>query len=284
MRPSDAAHKNTFLRELLIALLLVALTLASGFGIQVLLQIQANRRAEQRAGILMTDTLEEFDAFAWNERARHADAAERLAGLPGEKQARLDALQLDLLTVVSAASPLAEGYTPALDTVVEEYQLDARCAAKCWDMMQACRAENAGYPMICSAYRTQEFQQELFDNKVVRVMQENWWCSLEEAEELAAAEVAYPGTSEHQLGLAADIIDETFPYLSEWQETTGTQQWLKEHAADYGFILRYPPGTSEITGIIYEPWHYRYVGEKFAHEISSRGITLEEYVAWRRGR
>ena len=284
MRPSDAAHKNTFLRELLIALLLVALTLASGFGIQVLLQIQANRRAEQRAGILMTDTLEEFDAFAWNERARHADAAERLAGLPGEKQARLDALQLDLLTVVSAASPLAEGYTPALDTVVEEYQLDVRCAAKCWDMMQDCRAEKAGFPMICSAYRTQEFQQELFDNKVVRVMQENWWCSLEEAEELAAAEVAYPGTSEHQLGLAADIIDETFPYLSEWQETTGTQQWLKEHAADYGFILRYPPGTSEITGIIYEPWHYRYVGEKFAHEISSRGITLEEYVAWRRGR
>ena len=267
----------------MLALLLVILTLACGFLIQMLLQIQAVRRAEQRAGLLMVDTLEEFEAFAWNEHARHADAAERLADLPAKKQARLDDLQLDLLTIVSAASPLEEGYVPELGTVVEEYQLDARCASVCWQMMQDCRAENAGYPMICSAYRTQEFQQELFDNKVVRVMMEHY-CTVEEAEKLAAEEVAYPGTSEHQLGLAADIIDETFPYLTEWQETTGTQKWLKEHAADYGFILRYPNGTSEITGIIYEPWHYRYVGEKFAHEITNRGITLEEYVAWRRGR
>ena len=123
----------------------------------------------------------------------------------------------------------------------------------------------------------------LFDNKVIRVMAEHY-CSLKEAVTLAAEEVAYPGTSEHQLGLAADIIDETYPYLNEWQETTGTQRWLKGHAADYGFILRYPDGSSDITGIIYEPWHYRYVGEKFAKEITKRGITLEEYVAWRRGR
>ena len=231
----------------------------------------------------MVDTLEEFSAYAWNEHARNADAVKRLADLPEQKQKRLDDLQLDLLTIVSAASPLQEGYVPKLDTVIEEYQLDARCASVCWDMMQDCRAENAGFPMICSAYRTQAFQQELFDNKVVRVMQERY-CSIEEATALAAEEVAYPGTSEHQLGLAADIIDETYPYLTEWQETTGTQKWLKEHAADYGFILRYPPESSEITGIIYEPWHYRYVGKKFAHEITNRGITLEEYVAWRRGR
>lgn len=283
MRRSDPSHKNSFRREILFALLLVILTLSLGFAIQALLQIQANRRAEQRAGLLMTDTLEEFEAFAWNERAHHADAAERLAGLPEKKQKRLDDLQLDLLTIVSAASPLSDGYMPELGTVVEEYQLDARCADLCWEMMQDCRAENAGFPMICSAYRTQDFQQELFDNKVVRVMQERY-CTIEEAIELAAEEVAFPGTSEHQLGLAADIIDETYPYLNEWQETTGTQKWLKEHAAEYGFILRYPVGSSDITGIIYEPWHYRYVGEKFAREITNRGITLEEYVAWRRGR
>ena len=283
MKHSDPKLTNSFRTEVLLALLLVVLTVASGFAIQVLLQIQENRRAEQRAGLLMTDTLEEFEAYAWNEHAHHAAAAERLSSLPARKQARLDDLQLDLLTIVSAASPLEEGYVPKLGTVVEEYQLDARCASICWQMMQDCRAEYAGYPMICSAYRTQEFQQELFDNKVVRVMLEHY-CTIEEATELAAEEVAYPGTSEHQLGLAADIIDETFPYLTEWQETTGTQKWLKEHAADYGFILRYPPESSDITGIIYEPWHYRYVGEKFAHEITNRGITLEEYVAWRRGR
>ena len=79
-------------------------------------------------------------------------------------------------------------------------------------------------------------------------------------------------------------MDENYPFLNEWQENTLTQQWLMKHAAEYGFILRYPPDASEITGIIYEPWHYRYVGEKFAKEITGRSITLEEYVIWRRGR
>ncbi len=270
-------------KEVLFAALFLLLTIAAGFVIQYWLQIRANGEAELRAGILLGDTLEEIRSYTWNERKHQEEAIERLAPLPHVKRVRLDALQLDLLTVVSASSPMEEGYVPELGTVIEAYQLDSRCAAICWNMMQDCRAQGAGYPMICSAYRSQEYQQELFDNKVVRVMTEQY-CTMEEAEVIAAGEVAYPGTSEHQLGLAADIIDETFPYLTRWQETTGTQQWLKEHAPDYGFILRYPEGTSEITGIIYEPWHYRYVGEKFAKEITSRGITLEEYVAWRRGR
>ena len=210
-------------------------------------------------------------------------AAERMAGLPEQKRQRLEDLHLELLTIVNPWTPLQEGYVPELETVVAEYQMDARCAALCWKMMMDCRKTGTCFPMICSAYRTQEYQQQLFDNKVVRVQLDKW-CTIEEAEELAAKEVARPGTSEHQLGLAADIIDETFPYLTEWQETTPTQVWLSEHAPEYGFILRYPIGTSDITGIIYEPWHYRYVGEKFAKEITNMGVTLEEYVAWRRGR
>ena len=274
---------KSFRLEIFLASLALFLTLASGVLIQMTLQIRDMRQAEMQAGVLMGGVLEELEGFFEGETASHAAAAARMADLAQKKQKRLEALELDLLTVVSRASPLQEGYVPELDTVIEEYQLDSRCAAVCWQMMQDCRAEFAGFPMICSAYRTQEFQQELFDNKVIRVMREKY-CSLEEAEELAAEEVALPGTSEHQLGLAADIIDETYPYLDEWQETTGTQRWLKEHAADYGFILRYPPESSDITGIVYEPWHYRYVGVKFAREITSRGMTLEEYVAWRRGR
>ncbi len=274
---------KTARREILAAVLVLLLALSSGFLIQALLYLRDERAADLRARVIINDLLLDVRAFSDGEHARSQAAAERLADLPQKKRKRLEELQLDLLTVVSAASPLEEGYVPVLDTVVAEYQLDERCASVCWKMMQDCRAENAGFPMICSAYRTQEFQQELFDNKVIRVMQEKY-CTLEEATVLAAEEVAYPGTSEHQLGLAADIIDETFPYLTEWQETTGTQRWLMEHAADYGFILRYPNGTSDITGIIYEPWHYRYVGVKFAREITKRGITLEEYVAWRRGR
>ena len=282
-RFAAAAARRSFRKEMALALILFLLTVGMGFAIQLSLQMRDIRRSQAQAGMLMVDTLEEFETFVWNEHAAHKAAAKRLKDLPQKKQQRLDDLQLDLLTIVSSKVPLQEGYVPELGTVVEEYQLDARCAALCWEMMQDCRAENAGFPMICSAYRTQEYQQDLFDNKIIRVMQERY-CSIDEAAAIAAQEVAFPGTSEHQLGLAADIIDETFPYLTEWQETTGTQRWLKEHAADYGFILRYPPESSDITGIIYEPWHYRYVGEKFAHEITNRGITLEEYVAWRRGR
>ena len=87
-----------------------------------------------------------------------------------------------------------------------------------------------------------------------------------------------------QLLDVAPIDDSYIRQQVQKQREQEYQKWLKEHAADYGFILRYPPGSSDITGIIYEPWHYRYVGEKFAHEITNREITLEEYVAWRRGR
>ena len=270
-------------REVLAAVLIFVITLGAGGLIQTGLHLRQNAREEQKGMRLLLQVAETYDDLAFEGEKKQQEALSRLASLPGEKQARLDDLQLDLLTIVSAEVPLEEGYVPELDTVVEDYKLDARCAAKAWKMMQDCREEGAGFPMICSAYRTQEFQAELFENKVVRVQLEKW-CTIEEAEEQAALEVAPPGTSEHQLGLAADIIDETFPYLTEWQETTGTQKWLKEHAAEYGFILRYPNGTTNITGIIYEPWHYRYVGEKFAAEIKARNLTLEEYVAWRRGR
>ena len=84
--------------------------------------------------------------------------------------------------------------------------------------------------------------------------------------------VALPGTSEHHLGLAVDILN---------NKEAGKQalDWLGQHCWEYGFILRYPENTTDITGIIYEPWHYRYVGKEVAQEIHELGdITLEEYI------
>ena len=98
----------------------------------------------------------------------------------------------------------------------------------------------------------------------------------EEAEAEAGTVVAVPGTSEHELGLAVDICDSENQNLDESQLETLTQQWLIEHCWDYGFILRYPVDKSEITGIIYEPWHYRYVGRK-TQKIHESGLCLEEY-------
>ena len=98
------------------------------------------------------------------------------------------------------------------------------------------------------------------------------------AEREAAKVVAYPGTSEHHLGLAVDLVSDEHVALDEGAERTKGYQWLVSHCQKYGFILRYPNGATDITGIIYEPWHFRYVGKEAAEEIMERGITLEEYL------
>ena len=92
--------------------------------------------------------------------------------------------------------------------------------------------------------------------------------------------VAVPGTSEHQTGLALDIISLYYQVLDKNQENTAEQKWLMENSYKYGFILRYPSDKSEITGINYEPWHYRYVGKEAAKEIYEMGLCLEEYLEY----
>ena len=95
---------------------------------------------------------------------------------------------------------------------------------------------------------------------------------------LSAMEVAIPGTSEHHTGLAVDIVDASYNHLNHEQAKRPTQKWLMEHCHEYGFILRYPKGKTDSTGIIYEPWHYRYVGTELAQELHDAGLTLEEYL------
>lgn len=131
-------------------------------------------------------------------------------------------------------------------------------------------------PVVCSSYRTWDYQKELYENRVYRFQLQGY--SETEATELAGTVVAVPGTSEHQLGLALDIIDNNNWSLDESQAAMPTQQWLMEHSWEYGWILRYPDGTSESTGIIYEPWHYRYVGRETAADIHKSGLCLEDYL------
>ncbi len=156
-------------------------------------------------------------------------------------------------------------------------KVDRSCYTALMQMLFDCEA--AGYsPYVCSGYRTQEKQEYLLENKIKNLMKENKKLTREEAEAEAKTTVAIPGTSEHQLGLAVDIISDESYTLDYTQANTQTQQWLMEHCWDYGFILRYPEDATDITGIIYEPWHYRYVGQEIALEIQELGITLEEYL------
>ena len=143
-------------------------------------------------------------------------------------------------------------------------------------MIEDAASENVRI-LTVSAYRDYDYQQELFNNKVHSLQKENGY-SVSKAQQEAATVVAAPGTSEHQLGLALDLVDANHVVLDESQEETVAYQWLKAHCHEYGFIVRYPNGKTEITGIIYEPWHFRYVGEEAAKIIMKNEITLEEYL------
>ena len=90
--------------------------------------------------------------------------------------------------------------------------------------------------------------------------------------------IAVPGASEHQVGLALDIVCSTYYRLDEAFGDTEAGKWLAENSYQYGFILRYPKDKEEITGIEYEPWHFRYVGKEAAKEMTEQKLTLEEYV------
>lgn len=204
-------------------------------------------------------------------------AAEALARQdePQEPEPAKPSADNELLTLVNPWNELPEDWQVDLVTLSNGLQIDRRCYDALQEMMDACR--EAGYePLICSAYRTQETQQDLFNNKVAKL--EAGGKSHDEAVQEAGTVVAVPGTSEHQLGLAVDVVDVNNQNLTEEQEKTPTQKWLMANSWRYGFIHRYPNSKSDITGIIYEPWHYRYVGKDAAQEIFNKGITLEEYL------
>lgn len=104
-----------------------------------------------------------------------------------------------------------------------------------------------------------------------------------EAEETASYWVTNPRTSEHEIGLAVDIVSTNYQTLDEKQETTAVQKWLIEHCIDYGFILRYPTAKKDRTKINYEPWHYRYVGIENAKLMKEKDFCLEEYIEYLKG-
>ena len=179
------------------------------------------------------------------------------------------------LLLVNPWNALPEDYEVELATLSNGLQVDARIYDDLNDMLTDCRAAGLS-PIVCSAYRTEATQTRLYNNKVARVRASG--VPEEQVEAEAARWVAKPGTSEHQTGLALDIVAASYQILDEKQEDTAEQQWLMENSWKYGFVLRYPSEKSEITGIGYEPWHYRYVGKAAAAAMHRTGECLEEYL------
>lgn len=179
------------------------------------------------------------------------------------------------LVLVNGLHPMEEGYVPELTEIQPGYSVDTRIANATRKMLSDAEKEGL-HVEICSAYRSVERQEQVFGDSMKERVKSgmSYWKAYEET----TLNVAIPGTSEHALGLALDLISNQYTELDEKQEETKEAQWLAENCYKYGFILRYPPEKTNITGIIYEPWHYRYVGEEHAAKIKQLGVTLEEYL------
>ena len=179
------------------------------------------------------------------------------------------------LMLVNQSHPMEDGYVPELANIDDSHQVDARVLESLQNMLKA--ASDEGYSLyVCSAYRSVDRQKELFNESMIDYV--NQGMTYYEAAIETAKSIAWPGESEHATGLAMDIVSSDYAGLDEKQGETDDQKWLMEHCYEYGFILRYPKDKSEDTGIIYEPWHYRYVGVEAALAIRDQGVTLEEYL------
>lgn len=173
------------------------------------------------------------------------------------------------LMLVNSRYRIPDDYSVELIRLSNGEQVDSRIYPDLQEMFDDARG--AGYSLFVRAgYRSEEDQEDLMEDKIEAYRQEGY--SQREAEREAEKWVAKPGTSEHELGLAVDINAEG--------QTDGNRlyQWLAEHSWKYGFILRYPAEKEEITGIDYEPWHFRYVGKQAAKEMYEQDLCLEEYV------
>lgn len=157
---------------------------------------------------------------------------------------------------------------PTRETVSENIYMRPEAAAALEDLFEAA-AQDGITLYATSGYRSYSTQKAIFERKLERM-----------DEKQANASVAKPGYSEHQTGLAMDIEGETTKGtgLTEAFGESPEGIWTAEHCAEYGFIIRYPKGKTNITGYIYEPWHLRYVGKEAAAEITELGVTFEEYI------
>ena len=173
------------------------------------------------------------------------------------------------LTLVNRDYPVPAGYTVETVTLDNGQRVDKRIYEPLMRLFDAAR--EAGFdPIVREGYRTRADQERILAERILRYTVSGYWG--QDAVEMAAREVAQPGTSEHELGLAVDLNDGD-------EDTWALYDWLADEAWRFGFTLRYPEGKESITGITYEPWHYRYVGEEAARDLYESGLTLEEYLA-----
>ena len=166
--------------------------------------------------------------------------------------------------LVNGANPVPDYFQQNLVTIEEKHQVDALCYESLKQMLADCKAAGNQYDFN-SAYRTKNVQINILEYRTLEHMRD-YNLSFTQARAKALDTVAIPGTSEHHLGLAVDLLG------------SDAIAWLTEHCWEYGFIVRYTEEKEGITGIVDEPWHFRYVGKEVSMDMKDTGLCLEEYL------
>ena len=179
------------------------------------------------------------------------------------------------LLLVNKEHPIPADYTFTLGVIKGSMKCDERILGPLTDMFTGANEDGINL-VVCSPYRDLSRQEYLFDRKMKAYINSGY--SYIDAYKASSAVVTVPGASEHQIGLSLDIICDTYSQLNDGFGETAAGKWLVDNSYKYGFILRYPKDKEEITGIIYEPWHFRYVGIPAATIIHENNLTLEEFV------
>lgn len=174
------------------------------------------------------------------------------------------------LILVNKDNPVPDHYTIEFTLLKNGEKVDSRIYPDLQKMFDEARAMGLQL-FVREGYRTGEEQRQIYESKIQAYRQEGY--SKTDAKTLAEEWVALPGTSEHEIGLAVDINADTSVSSRE-----DVYSWLENNAHRFGFILRYPQGKSQWTGVEYEPWHYRYVGNEAALQIYQQSLCLEEYL------
>ena len=207
----------------------------------------------------------------------------------GAQQSTLTAAQAQALLddprmiLVSRTHPITEDYpveTKECGSATAINKTLQTEAADAFLSMQAAAAKDGVDVRMQSGYRSVSYQKKLYDNKTQYYRDKG--LSEAAAREKAAAIVNPPGCSEHNCGLAADLNSPEHTTLDTGFADTAAFRWLCENAEQYGFILRYPQDRQAATGIVFEPWHWRYVGVENALAIRASGLSLEEFIALQR--
>ena len=251
--------------------------------ILIFMYISAHAKLEEeRAQALQAETLETGNAAQAGLAAGQEENGEQVmeqekgdGKAEGQEGLILNPEDMWCLILTNAQYPIPEDYLPVLKEVPGQGQsVDERIYDPLMEMLSDMKEQGLS-PVVCSGYRTLDKQEMLFNRKVSAYVKQGY--SMEEANQMARRLLSIPGSGEHCLGLAVDIYCESYQKLEAGFADTKEGKWLRENCWDYGFILRYDQGKEELTGIDYEPWHFRYVGKAAAQYLKETGMCLEEF-------